>query len=79
VGLFTEGFLLMGSFVTIYNYIGYRLVAPPYNLSQTEVGLIFIVYLVGIVSSALVGDLAGRMGRRKVLWAMILVMLAGSA
>lgn len=77
VGLFTEGFLLMGSFVTIYNYISYRLVAPPYNLSQTEVGLIFIVYLVGIVSSAWVGDLAGRLGRRKVLWATILVMLSG--
>ena len=77
IGLFSEGFLLMGSFVTIYNYIGYRLVAPPYNLSQTEVGMIFTVYLVGIVSSALVGDLAGRIGRRKVLWATILVMLAG--
>jgi YNFM family putative membrane transporter len=77
VGLFTEGFLLMGSFVTIYNYIGYRLIAPPYNLSQTEVGLVFIVYLVGIVASAWVGDLAGRKGRRKVLWATILVMFSG--
>jgi YNFM family putative membrane transporter len=42
--LFLEGFLLMGSFVTTYNYIGYRLLAPPYLLSQTAVGAIFIVY-----------------------------------
>jgi len=77
VALFLEGFALMGSFVTVYNYISYRLVSRPYNLSQTEVGLIFIVYLVGVGSSALVGDLAGRVGRRKVLWAMILVMLSG--
>jgi len=77
VALFVEGFLLMGSFVTIYNYISYRLVARPYNLSQTEVGLIFIVYLAGVGSSALVGDLAGRVGRRKVLWSMTLVMLSG--
>ena len=77
--LFAEGFLLMGSFVTVYNYVGYRLTAPPYGLGQTAVGAIFLVYLAGIASSAWVGDLAGRVGRRKVLWAMILVMLAGVA
>nr|GFC99236.1 hypothetical protein [Tanacetum cinerariifolium] len=32
--LFLEGFLLMGAFVTLFNYIGYRLLADPYNLSQ---------------------------------------------
>ncbi len=48
-------------------------------LGQTAVGAIFLVYLAGIASSAWVGNLAGRVGRRKVLWAMILVMLAGVA
>ncbi|MGA2777067.1 MAG: MFS transporter [Steroidobacteraceae bacterium] len=75
--LFAEGFLLLGAFVTIYNYIGYRLMAPPYGLSQAAVGLIFSVYLVGTVSSVWVGHLAGRLGRRKVLWAMYVLMLAG--
>lgn len=77
--LFFEGFLIMGSFVTTYNYIGYRLLAPPYRLNQTSVGAIFIVYLLGIGSSTWVGDLAGRRGRRKVFWANIAVMLAGVA
>lgn len=77
--LFAEGFLLMGSFVTIYNYIGYRLMAPPYQLNQASVGAIFTVYLVGILSSAWIGNLAGRLGRRNVLWVMIVVMLAGIA
>ncbi len=40
--LFVEGFLLMGSFVTVYNYVGYRLIAPPFSLSQTHIGLIFV-------------------------------------
>jgi YNFM family putative membrane transporter len=75
--LFLEAFLLMGSFVTIYNYIGYRLLAAPYNLSQAAVGAIFVVYLVGIGSSSWVGVLAGRLGRRRVLWATIVVMTAG--
>jgi YNFM family putative membrane transporter len=77
--LFLEGFLLMGSFVTTYNYIGYRLLAPPYLLSQTAVGAIFIVYVFGIGSSTWVGDLAGRLGRRKVFWATTAAMLAGLA
>jgi YNFM family putative membrane transporter len=77
--LFLEGFLVMGSFVTTYNYIGYRLLAPPYLLSQTAVGAIFIVYLFGIGSSTWVGDLAGRLGRRKVFWATTAAMLAGLA
>ena len=69
----------MGSFVTVYNYVGFRLLAPPFGLSQTVVASIFLVYLVGTVSSAAVGSLAGRIGRRRVLWAMILLMLAGLA
>jgi YNFM family putative membrane transporter len=77
--LFAEGFLLMGSFVTVYNYLSYRLVAPPYRLNQTEVGAIFTVYLVGVLSSAWIGDLAGRLGRRNLFWATVLVMLAGLA
>ena len=75
--LFIEGFLLMGAFVTTYNYIGYRLIAPPYELSQTQVGAIFAVYLLGTGSSAWVGNLATRLGRRKVFWATIATVLAG--
>lgn len=77
--LFAEGFLLLGAFVAIYNYLGYRLMAPPYRLSQAVVGLVFSVYLVGTFSSAWMGHLAGRLGRRKVLWSAFALMLAGVA
>jgi YNFM family putative membrane transporter len=77
--LFLEGFLLMGSFVTIYNYIGYRLLAPPYSLSHATVGLVFTVYLVGIGSSTLVGSLADRFTRRRLLWIVLVAMLGGLA
>ncbi len=75
--LFLEGFLLMGAFVSVYNYIGFRLVAPPYSLSHGEVGAVFAVYLVGTISSAWVGNLAGRRGRRNVLWCVVALMLIG--
>lgn len=77
--LFLIGFLLMGSFVTMFNYIGYRLLADPYHMSQAVVGLFSIVYLSGIYSSAKAGALADRLGRRKVLWALIVMMLVGVA
>jgi len=75
--LFLEAFLLMGAFVTLFNYIGYRLLAEPYHMNQALVGLLSIVYLSGIYSSAQVGALADRLGRRKVFWASIVVMAGG--
>ncbi|HET6631732.1 MAG TPA: MFS transporter [Rhodanobacteraceae bacterium] len=75
--LFAEGFLLLGAFVTVYNYLGYRLLAPPYNLSQALVGLVFGIYLIGTFSSAWMGHLAGKLGRRKVLWTAFALMLVG--
>jgi YNFM family putative membrane transporter len=65
--LFALGFLLMGVFVTTYNYIGFRLEAPPFSLSPAAIGLVYCIYLVGTVASALMGELAGRYGRRRVI------------
>jgi MFS transporter, YNFM family, putative membrane transport protein len=77
--LYGEGFLLMGAFVTIYNYVSFRLLAAPYSLSQSAVGSIFLFYIIGSFSSAWFGQLAGRLGRRKVFWIPTLVFLGGIA
>ncbi|MCO7502815.1 MULTISPECIES: MFS transporter [Pseudomonas] len=75
--LFLEAFLLMGAFVTLFNYIGYRLLAEPYHMSQALVGLLSVVYLAGIYSSAQIGALSDKLGRRKVFWMSILLMFGG--
>jgi YNFM family putative membrane transporter len=75
--LYAEGFLLLGIFVTIYNYVSFHLLAAPYSLSQSAVGTIFLFYIIGSFSSTWFGKLAGRLGRRKVFWIPILVLLAG--
>ncbi|UPG96001.1 MFS transporter [Luteibacter aegosomatissinici] len=77
--LFAEGFLLMGAFVTIYNYVSFRLLAPPFSLSQSHVGAIFMVYLIGVGASAWMGALAGKLGRGKVMWTALVIMLVGVA
>lgn len=76
--LYGIGFLLMGSFVSLYNFIGYQLIAPPYSLSPTLVSFIFVIYIIGTFSSAWMGRLADKYGQSKVLWIVIFVMVVGA-
>nr|WP_225988901.1 MFS transporter [Peribacillus frigoritolerans] len=76
--LFGMAFLLMGSFVTVYNFVGIPLMGPPYHLSQTLIGFIFIIYLVGTFSSTWMGKLADQYSRRVVLLIGIAIMLMGA-
>jgi len=69
-------FVLMSAFATVYNYLGYRLLAPPFELSQTLVGLVFLTYLTGTACAPLAGGLGDRVGRRAVLWTTVLLGLA---
>ncbi|MGK3116611.1 MFS transporter [Candidatus Pantoea formicae] len=75
--LFAEGFLLMGAFVTLFNYIGYRLLSAPWSLSQAVVGLLSVVYLTGSWSSPKAGAMTSRFGRGPVMIGATAIMLAG--
>jgi YNFM family putative membrane transporter len=77
VRLYLIGFLLMGAFISLYNYLGFRLLSPQFGLSHTAVSLIFGLYVIGMFSSVLVGKMSDRLGRRRVLWIVVLVMLSG--
>ncbi|MER2605384.1 MAG: MFS transporter [Siculibacillus sp.] len=79
IALFAVAFLAMGGFVTVYNYVGFRLMAPPWDLGQGAVGSIFLVYVFGIVASPVAGGLADRFGRAPVLAGGVLVTAAGLA
>lgn len=76
--LFVAGFVLMGGFVTIYNYLSYRLLRPPFNLAPAVVGLIFLAYLAGTAASALAGRLADRRGARVVLAGSVLLAIVAA-
>lgn len=77
--LFASSFLMMGSFVTLYNYAGFRLALPPFLLSHSAIAAIFLVYLLGSISSTWAGGLSQRLGRRKVFWALVALMGVGMA
>lgn len=76
--LFGVAFLLMGAFVTVYNYLGFRLLAPPFTLPAALVGLVFVGYLAGTWASTGAGRLGDRWGRRRVLWAAVLLAVVGA-
>ena len=75
--LFTQGFLLMGAFVTLFNYIGYRLMQGPWYLSQAVVGLLSVAYLTGTWSSPKAGAMIAKFGRGPVMIFSTAVMLLG--
>ncbi|WP_278386528.1 MFS transporter [Stutzerimonas kunmingensis] len=76
-GLFLQGFLLMGGFVALFNYIGFRLAGEPFGLSSTLIGLLFVVYLGGIFSAGWAGRLVPRFVARQVLRGGVALMLIG--
>lgn len=77
LALFGLAFLLMGGFVSAYNFLGYRLLDEPFSLSEGAVGLVFLMYLSGTFTAATAGRAADRFGRRRTLPAMVLVMAVG--
>ncbi|GAA4711909.1 putative arabinose efflux permease, MFS family [Promicromonospora umidemergens] len=72
-----QGLLLMGGFVAVYNYLGFRLTDEPFGLSSGVVSLVFLAYLAGTWSSARTGRLVVRYGRRRVLIVSTGVMALG--
>jgi len=79
LALYAQGFLLMGAFVAVYNYLGFHLAAAPFLLPAWLVTLLFLAYLAGTISSPWAGLLASSRGRYPVLLGSIAIMSAGAA
>ncbi|MET9107985.1 MFS transporter [Streptomyces zhihengii] len=75
--LYAIGALFMTVFGAVYTVIGYRLVEEPFSLPQGVIGSIFLVYLVGTLSSAAAGRLVARLGRRGALYLAVTTTAAG--
>jgi MFS transporter, YNFM family, putative membrane transport protein len=77
LALYAHPFLLMGAFVALYNYIGFRLEAPPFALSTAVVSLLYFAYLTGTWSSAQVSGWTARFGRIPTLLVCLATMAGG--
>ena len=75
--LFAQGFILMGCFVSVFNYMSYHLLEAPFHLSQIWIGLLSVTYLAGIYSSPRAAKWGRQFGREQVLPMMLIFMIVG--
>lgn len=78
LSLFCIAALLMGTFVSIYNYLSFRLEAPPFSLSHYFIALIFLMYIFGVFGTMLTSYLSKHYEKRNILKFSILTMFASS-
>lgn len=71
--------LLMGSFVSVYNYLSFRLEAAPFSLSHFVIAFIFLMYIFGVFGTMITSRLSKRFSSHHILNASVLFMLAGTA
>lgn len=78
ISLSVCGFVLMGSLVSYYNYLQYRLAVPPFGLHATAISLVFGFYVFGFVSSNWMGRMADRHSRRNIMAVGFAIMAVGA-
>ena len=79
VATFAVGFGVLFIFICTFTYISFHLAAPPYNLSATWLGAIFVVYLVGAFLTPWIGWAVARFGRRRFVVRVIGLWVGGIA
>ncbi|QXT62075.1 MFS transporter [Tessaracoccus palaemonis] len=77
--LYLQALVLTGCFVAVYNFLAFRLEAPPYGLPSALTSLIFVTYLSGTASSRLAGSWLTRHGARRTMVVGLLTMVVGVA
>ncbi|MBF4571998.1 MFS transporter [Herbiconiux sp. VKM Ac-1786] len=77
LALYAVGFLLMGAFSVVYNYLGFHLTGAPFLVPETLVSLLFVAYLSGTLASRVSGGLGQRIGYLRVMLGGIAIMVAG--
>lgn len=79
VATYAVGFGVLFNFICTFTYISFHLAAPPYNLSASWLGALFVVYLAGSVLTPWTGWAVGRFGRRHFMVCVIALWIAGIA
>lgn len=74
---FILGFLFLGSNIALFNYIGFELIRPPYNISTTFISFIYILFLLGMAASMMSGKLTDSFGRHNTMKFAVILYIVG--
>jgi MFS transporter, YNFM family, putative membrane transport protein len=77
IATYAVGFGVLFTFMSIFTYVSFYLAAPPFSLSPTLLGTIFVTYLAGVAVTPLSGRLVARFGRRPLAVGVIAIWIAG--
>ncbi len=69
--------LLMGVFVSVYNYLTFRLEAPPFSLHHIFVAFIFLMYTFGVFGTMATSRLVKKYAPENILKVFIMSMFIG--
>ena len=74
---FMIGFLLLGCNIAAFNYIGFVLSEKPYNLHDSIISFIYLLFLIGMISSILNAKLRTKLGTLNALKFSVLLLIFG--
>jgi predicted MFS family arabinose efflux permease len=75
---YAVGFGTLFTFIALFTYVNFVLAAPPFNLSPTLLGAIFVTYLAGAVAVLGLGRAIARFGRRPLVIGAIALWACGA-
>ena len=77
LSLFILAALMMGIFVSVYNYLNYRLEASPFSLPHYLIAFVYVMYTAGIGGSILAGRWSDSYSSSAVLKALLITLIIG--
>lgn len=77
LGMFMIAALLMGVFVSTYNYLNFRLEGPPFSLPHYIIALVYVMYTAGIGGSIAAGRWSDLYAPATILRILIVAISAG--
>ncbi len=76
-GVFFIGFSVMGIFVSVYNYLSFRLEADPFSLPHSIIASVFLLYIVGVAGSMKAGKWSDKYSSKQIIWRIIVITIIG--
>lgn len=74
---FMIGFLLLGCNIAAFNYIGFELADKPHNLHDSIISFVYLLFLIGMISSILNAKLRTKLGTLNALKFSVLLLIVG--